>query len=60
MQELDDMLGEYDLKETWWRSTIKHANGRTMQCGIRIYGAKTRLALRQLWAESEHAIAQKT
>ena len=23
------------LKETWWRSTIKHANGRTMQCGIR-------------------------
>ena len=34
LKELDSLLGEYDLKRDLSKSTAKHPNGLTTQCGI--------------------------
>ena len=33
VQELEDMLQAYNMKETRSKSTVKHPNGPIMQCG---------------------------
>ena len=42
VQELEDMLKEYDMKETRSKSTAKHPNGPKMQIEPQIHGAKGR------------------
>ena len=45
LQELDDLLGEYDLKRDLVEINRKAPNGLTMQCGVTIYGTKARFHL---------------
>ena len=61
MQELDDMLREYDLKRDWVEINYKAPQWSHNAVWNKKYmEPRPGYALRQLWAESEHAIAQKT
>ena len=60
LQELDDLLGEYDLKRDLVEINRKAPNGLTTQCGTNDMEPKPGFALQQLWADSESAITQKT
>ena len=61
LQELDDLLGEYDLKRDLVE--INHKAPQWSHNAVwnkKYMEPKPGFTLKQLWADSEHAIAQKT
>ena len=61
LQELDDLLGEYDLKRDLVE--INHKAPQWSHNAVwnkKYMEPRPGFTLKQLWADSEHAIAQKT